>query len=198
MTMDEVVNLIEGEVRSKLSPLLTAPEMTVAFEGPKIGSIRHAREVHCMGLSCHPKEALSDSDTYSICFNIFDRAISGAKDFSVRGFVSWDQPFIAGKLRGYHVAEGATAPVIITDRADLVAFGSQVDRLVEVFRRGLRRGRLPSCMRRLFLRLFAEEGTIYWPAYPDPNKLRISDQSCHSFRTKVSTCFGAKLPAISV
>jgi hypothetical protein len=168
--MDEAVKLIEAEVLPKLSPFLTAAEMLAAFENPKIGSMRHARELHSTGLSCHPKKALSDLDTYSIHFNIFDRAVSGGNDFSVRGFVSWDQPFIDGKLRGYHIAEGATTPTIIANRADVVGYGLQIDRLIEVFRRGLRRGRLPFWTQRLWMRLFAEKGAIYWPAYPYPNK----------------------------
>jgi hypothetical protein len=146
--VDPVVSALEVALLPELERRRLLLSQDARFAGTKVFSLRHADVVHTIGLTCHPVSAATAEESYSVYVNII-----GVSGIGLRGFASWDQPFIIDRLPGYSIHEAMTHPFRLESVNRLDEFLALLPALFGGFERGIRRGRPPSALRQFWNRI---------------------------------------------
>jgi hypothetical protein len=111
-------------------------------------SLRHANEVHTLGLRCHSNKSTSVRDTFSLHINVF--AIKG---ISVRGFVGWNSFYKDSRGMGRRHFEAMTRSYKNVTSDNLSCLYQEIPKLYAGLKRALKRGHPPSRLERFWNRL---------------------------------------------
>jgi hypothetical protein len=151
--VDRIVSNLETVLLPDLEQRRARLAEDMRFTEPSVVSLRHADVIHTIGLTCHPVNAGSAEDSYSVQVNII-----GLSGISLRGFVGWHQPFLIDRLPGYTIWEAMTPSCRLGSEEHLEEFLAHLPALWRGFERGLRRGRPPSILRQWWNRLVFGKG----------------------------------------
>jgi hypothetical protein len=154
-TCEETNHPIDAVVKTLEMKLLPEFENQVAIlkkEFPEFifetRSLRHADQLHTLGLRCHSNKTDSIRDAFSLHINVFD-----IKGISARGFVGWNSFYTDSKGTRRTHFESMTRSYKNLTKDNLDGLFHEIPKLYVGLKRALKKGHPPSRLERIWNRL---------------------------------------------